>query len=223
MPLISMLFLATAVELARAGTSVGATARGDEQFSRGHRIGTGCCRAAMRASDSGGLGAWEEPPTAEAIAGKRVHGGPMNRTACAVQCAALAGCTHFELNMHGSAAHSNHGQCSVFASGGYSVTTACKASSERMVCFAAGEAFTGSGLALSKSLLESKGRANGTIVHNSNSPLWARGTGPRRAHVVPSSRRKHHGDAPWRANTWESNTANRKPQHELLAGSSQVR
>jgi len=154
MPLISMLFLATAVEFARAGTSVGATARGDEQFSRGHQIGTGCCRAAMRASDSGGLGAWEEPPTAEAIAGKRVHGGPMNRTACAVQCAALAGCTHFELNMHGSAAHSKHGQCSVFASGGYSVTTACNASSERMVCFAAGEAFTGSGLALSKSLLE---------------------------------------------------------------------
>ena len=126
----------------------------EHEFSRGYRIGTGCCRAAMRASDSGGLGAWEEPPTAEAIAGKRVHGGPMNRAACAVQCAALAGCTHFELNMHGSAAHSNHGQCSVFASGGYSVTTACKASSERMVCFAAGEAFTGSGLALSKSLLE---------------------------------------------------------------------
>ena len=60
----------------------------------------------------------------------------MNRTACAVQCAALARCTHFELNMHGSAARSNHGRCSVFASGGYSVTTACDASSKRIVCFA---------------------------------------------------------------------------------------
>ena len=107
----------------------------EHDFSRGYPIGAGCCRAAMRASDLGGLAAWEEPPTAGAIAGKLVHGGPMNRTACAVQCAALAGCTHFELNMHGGAARSNHGQCSVFASGGYSVTTACDASSERMICF----------------------------------------------------------------------------------------
>ena len=107
----------------------------EHDFSRGYPIGAGCCRAAMRASDLGGLAAWEEPPTAGAIAGKLVHGGPMNRTACAVQCAALAGCTHFELNMHGGAARSSHGQCSVFASGGYSVTTACDASSERMICF----------------------------------------------------------------------------------------
>ena len=115
----------------------------EHDFSRGYPIGAGCCRAAMRASDLGGLAAWEEPPTAGAIAGKLVHGGPMNRTACAVQCAALAGCTHFELNMHGSAAHSSHGQCSVFASGGYSVTTACKDQKDvgkrkpRMHCFAA--------------------------------------------------------------------------------------
>ena len=35
-----------------------------------------------------GLRAWDEPSTAEANAAKRVHGSPMNHTACAVQCAA---------------------------------------------------------------------------------------------------------------------------------------
>ena len=104
------------------------------QFSRGRLIGSGCCRTM-----GGGLRAWDEPSTAEAIAAKRVHDFPMNHTACAVQCAALKRCTHFELNMCDQPAHSNKGVCSVFASGGYSVTTACKDSSERprMHCFAA--------------------------------------------------------------------------------------
>jgi hypothetical protein len=146
--------------------AVGPAARA-KQFSRGQLLGPGCCRAAMRASDEGGLRAWEEPPTAEAIAGKGVDGGPMTRTLCAVECAALPRCTHFELNMHGMGP--NLGACSVFASGGHHVTTACNASSERMVCFAAG-AFTGSGLALSNSLLDegkrANGEANGQIAHN---------------------------------------------------------
>jgi hypothetical protein len=64
------------------------------QFSRGRLIGSGCCRTM-----GGGLRAWDEPSTAEAIAAKRVHDFPMNHTACAVQCAALKRCTHFELNM----------------------------------------------------------------------------------------------------------------------------
>jgi hypothetical protein len=104
------------------------------QFSRGRLIGPGCCRI-----KGGGLRAWDEPSTAEAIAAKRVHEFPMNHTACAVHCAALKRCTHFELNMYDQPAHSNQGVCSVFASGGYSVTTACKDSSERprMHCFAA--------------------------------------------------------------------------------------
>ena len=130
-----------------------------KQFSRGQLIGPGCCRAAMRTSDGGGLRAWEEAPTAEAIAGKRVDKKWMSRTACAVQCAALPRCTHFELNMHGSA-HQSHGTCSVFASGGHPVATACNDYSERMACFAA-EAFTGSGLALSKSELDQAARAQG--------------------------------------------------------------
>ena len=63
----------------------------------------------------------------------------MNQTACAVQCAALKGCTHFELNMYDQPAGSNRGVCSVFASGGYSVTTGCKDHGERprMHCFTA--------------------------------------------------------------------------------------
>ena len=130
-----------------------------KQFSRGQLIGPGCCRAAMRTTDDGGLRAWEEPPTAEAIAGKLVDKQRMSRTACAVQCAALPRCTHFELNMHGSA-HPSHGSCSVFASGGHPVATACDAASERMACFAA-EAFTGSGLALNKSELDEGARAQG--------------------------------------------------------------
>jgi len=146
--------------------AVGPAARA-KQFSRGQLLGPGCCRAAMRASDEGGLRAWEEPPTAEAIAGKGVDGGPMTRTLCAVECAALPRCTHFELNMHGMGP--NLGACSVFASGGHHVTTACNASSERMVCFAA-DAFTGSGLALSNSLVDegkrANGEANGQIAHN---------------------------------------------------------
>ena len=107
------------------------------QFSRGQLIGQGCCRT-MGGGPSG-LRAWDEPSTVEAIAAKRVHDRPMNRTTCAVQCAALKRCTHFELNMHGQPARSNQGVCSVFASGGYSVTTACKDSSgrPRMHCFAA--------------------------------------------------------------------------------------
>ena len=63
----------------------------------------------MRTSDDGGLRAWEEPPTAEAIAGKLVDKQRMSRTACAVQCAAFPHCTHFELNMHGSAHQSRSG------------------------------------------------------------------------------------------------------------------
>ena len=104
------------------------------QFSRGQLIGPGCCRTM-----GGGLRAWYEPSTAEAIAAKRVHDRPMNRTACAVECAALERCTHFELNMHDQPAHSKQGVCSVFASGGYSVTTACRDSSARprMHCFEA--------------------------------------------------------------------------------------
>ena len=104
------------------------------QFSRGQLIGPGCCRTM-----GGGLRAWDEPSTAEAIAAKRVHDRPMNRTACAVECAALERCTHFELNMHDQPAHSKQGACSVFASGGYSVTTACRDSSARprIHCFEA--------------------------------------------------------------------------------------
>ena len=105
------------------------------QFSRGQLIiGSGCCR-----TTGGGVRAWDEPSTAEAIAAKRVHGLPMNRSTCAAHCAALRGCTHFELNMYHQPAHSNQGVCSVFASGGYSVTTACKHHSRgrpRMHCFA---------------------------------------------------------------------------------------
>ena len=103
------------------------------QFSRAGLVGPGCCRTM-----GGGLRAWDEPSTAEAIAAKRVHF-PMNHTACAAHCAALKRCTHFELNMYDQPAHSNQGVCSVFASGGFSVTTACKDSSERprMHCFAA--------------------------------------------------------------------------------------
>ena len=65
------------------------------QFSRDRLIGPGCCRI-----KGGGLRAWDEPSTAEAIAAKRVHEFPMNHTACAVHCAALKRCTHFELNMY---------------------------------------------------------------------------------------------------------------------------
>ena len=153
-----------------------AAAGARKQFSRGQLIGPGCCRAAMRASDEGGLGAWAEPPTAEAIAGKSVGGSPMSRTACAVQCSAYPRCTHFELNMHGSA-HHNRGACSVFASGGHPVTTACNASSERMVCFAA-EAFTGSGLNGNLHEPVGRGRARqwvpdlrSRLVRSSNRPL----------------------------------------------------
>ena len=105
------------------------------QFSRGQLIiGSGCCR-----TTGGGVRAWDEPSTAEAIAAKRVHDLPMNRSTCAAHCAALRGCTHFELNMYHQPAHSNQGVCSVFASGAYSVTTACKHHSSgrpRMHCFA---------------------------------------------------------------------------------------
>ena len=104
------------------------------QFSRDRLIGPGCCRI-----KGGGLRAWDEPSTAEAIiAAKRVRAFPMNHTACAVHCAALKRCTHFELNMYDQPAHSNQGVCSVFASGGYPVTTACRDSSSgrpRMHCF----------------------------------------------------------------------------------------
>ena len=97
-------------------------------------VGFGCCR-----TTGGGLRAWDEPSTAEAIAAKRVHDLPMNRSACAAQCAALKGCTHFELNMYDQPVHSNEGVCSVFASGGFSVTAGCKGGSDRprMRCFAA--------------------------------------------------------------------------------------
>ena len=104
------------------------------QFSRGRLVGPGCCR-----TTGGGLRAWDEPSTAEAIAAKRVHDFPMNHTACAAHCAALKGCTHFELNMYDQPVHSNEGVCSVFASGGFSVTTGCKDGSDRprMHCFTA--------------------------------------------------------------------------------------
>ena len=88
----------------------------------------------------GGVRAWGEPSTAEAIAAKRVlHDLPMNRSTCAAHCAALKGCTHFELNMYDQPARSNQGVCSVFATGGFSVTTACKGGSKRprRQCFAA--------------------------------------------------------------------------------------
>ena len=99
----------------------------------GQLIGAGCCR-----TTGGGLRAWDEPSTAEAIAAKRVHHLPMSHITCAAHCAALKRCTHFELNMYDQPAHSKLGVCSVFASGGYPVTTACKDSSERprMHCFA---------------------------------------------------------------------------------------
>ena len=46
------------------------------QFSRGQLIiGSGCCR-----TTGGGVRAWDEPSTAEAIAAKRVHDLPMNRS-----------------------------------------------------------------------------------------------------------------------------------------------
>ena len=104
------------------------------QFSRGRLVGPGCCR-----TTGGGLRAWDEPSTAEAIAAKRVHDFPMSHTACAAHCAALKGCTHFELNMYGQPVHSNEGVCSLFASGGFSVTTGCKDGSDRprMHCFTA--------------------------------------------------------------------------------------
>ena len=110
-------------------------ARKAPQFlSRGHLVGPGCCR-----TTGGGVRAWDEPSTAEAIAAKRVHDFPMNRSACAAQCAALKGCTHFELNMYDQPVHSNEGVCSVFASGGFAVTTGCKDGSDRprMHCFTA--------------------------------------------------------------------------------------
>ena len=102
------------------------------QLSRGRLVGPGCCR-----TTGGGVRAWDEPSTAEAIATKRVHDLPMNRSACAAHCAALKGCTHFELNMYDQPVHSNEGVCSVFASGGFSVTTGCKDGSDRprMHCF----------------------------------------------------------------------------------------
>ena len=100
----------------------------------GQLIGAGCCR-----TTGGGLRAWDEPSTAEAIAAKRVHHLPMSHITCAAHCAALKRCTHFELNMYSQPARSNQGVCSVFAGGGISVTTACKGGSKRprMQCFAA--------------------------------------------------------------------------------------
>ena len=102
------------------------------QFSRARLLGPGCCRTM-----GGGLTTWSEPSTAGAIAAKRVHDFPMNHTACAAHCAALKRCTHFELNMYGQPVHSDQGVCSVFASGGYPVTTACRDCSGRlrMHCF----------------------------------------------------------------------------------------
>ena len=103
------------------------------QFSRAVLLEPGCCRTM-----GGGLTDWSGPSTAEAIAAKRVHDFPMNHTACAAHCAALKRCTHFELNMHDQPVHSDQGVCSVFASGGYPVTTACRDSSSgrpRMHCF----------------------------------------------------------------------------------------
>ena len=104
------------------------------QFSRGRLVGSGCCRTM-----GGGVRAWDEPSTVEAIAAKRVHDFPMNHTACAAHCAALKRCTHFELNKYDQPVHSNEGVCSVFASGGVSVTTACKDGSgrPRTHCFTA--------------------------------------------------------------------------------------
>ena len=119
---------------------MGAARKAPEFLSRGRLgsysplVGFGCCR-----TTGGGVRAWDEPSTAEAIATKRVHDLPMNRSACAAQCAALKGCTHFELNMYDQPVHSNEGVCSVFASGGFSVTTGCKDGSDRprMHCFTA--------------------------------------------------------------------------------------
>jgi hypothetical protein len=91
------------------------------QFSQAGLVGSGCCRTM-----GSGLTAWSEPSTTEAIAAKRVHDFPMNHTACAAHCAALKRCTHFEVNMYDQPEHSNLGVCSVFASGGYPVTTACR-------------------------------------------------------------------------------------------------
>ena len=48
------------------------------QFSRAWLVGPGCCRTM-----GGGLTAWNEQSTAEAIAVQRVHDFPMNHTACA--------------------------------------------------------------------------------------------------------------------------------------------
>ena len=104
------------------------------QFSLSQLIGSGCCRTM-----GGGLSAWDEPSNAEAIAAKRMHHLPMSHITCAAHCAALKRCTHFELNMYDQPVHSSLGVCSVFASGGYPVTTACKDNSgrPRMHCFAA--------------------------------------------------------------------------------------
>ena len=122
------------VHIVTTAAASGSVKQGKAKAPQFSLIGPGCCRTM-----GGGLRAWDEPSTAEAIAAMRVRDRPMNRTACAVQCAALERCTHFELNMHDEPAHSNRGACSVFASGGYSVTTACKDSSgrPRMHCFAA--------------------------------------------------------------------------------------
>ena len=111
---------------------VGMIASEAPQFSRASLVGPGCCRTM-----GGGLRAWSEPSTAEAIAAKRVHDLPMDHTACAAHCAALKRCTHFELNMYGQPVHSMLGLCTVFASGGYPVTTACRDGSAwpRMHCF----------------------------------------------------------------------------------------
>jgi len=119
---------------------MGAARKAPEFLSRGRLgsysplVGFGCCR-----TTGGGVRAWDEPSIAEAIATKRVHDLPMNRSACAAQCAALKGCTHFELNMYDQPVHSNEGGCSVFASGGFFVTAGCKDGSDRprMHCFAA--------------------------------------------------------------------------------------
>ena len=114
---------------------ISAARKAPQFLSRGHLVGPGCCRTM-----GGGVRAWGEPSTAEAIAAKRVlHDLPMNRSTCAAHCAALKGCTHFELNMYDQPARSNQGVCSVFATGGFSVTTACKGGSKRprRQCFAA--------------------------------------------------------------------------------------
>ena len=113
---------------------ISAARKAPQFLSNGHLVGPGCCR-----TTGGGVRAWDEPSTAEAIATQRVHDLPMNRSACAAHCAALEGCTHFELNMSSQPVRSNQGVCSVFASGGFSVTTACKGGSKRprIQCFAA--------------------------------------------------------------------------------------